>query len=63
MLRILFPAKKVSCVTFGGEDYTDMYVTTAGGDKKETDGEHAGGLFRLNMGVRGVPEFFSKVRL
>jgi sugar lactone lactonase YvrE len=63
MLRIPFPAKKVSCATFGGEDYTDMYVTTAGGDKKETDGEHAGALFRLNIGVRGVPEFFSKVRL
>lgn len=61
--RILFPVPKVSSVTFGGPDYTDIYVTTAGGDKKETDGEHAGALFRLNLGIRGVPEFLSRVRL
>jgi sugar lactone lactonase YvrE len=29
--RIELPAKKVSCVTFGGDDYGDMYITTAGG--------------------------------
>lgn len=62
VLRIHFPAKKVSSVTFGGEDYTDIYVTTAGGDKKETEGWGAGGLFRLNLGIRGLPEFRSKIR-
>lgn len=62
-MRIPFPAKKVSCVTFGGEDYTDMYVTTAGGDKKAEEGEGAGALFRLRLGVRGVPEFRSRVGL
>lgn len=36
--RICFPAKKVSSVTFGGEDYSDMYVTTAGGGDKEEGG-------------------------
>ena len=61
--RILFPAKKVSSVIFGGEDYTDMYVTTAGGDKKETDGADAGALFRVNLGIRGVPEFRSRISL
>lgn len=61
--RIQFPAKKVSSVIFGGEDYTDIYVTTAGGDKKETDGPDAGALFRVNLGIRGVPEFRSKVGL
>ena len=59
--RVTFPAKKVSCVTFGGEDYTDMYVTTAGGDKKETDGEGAGALYRINLGIRGIEEHFSGV--
>lgn len=59
--RVAFPAPKVSSVTFGGDDYTDMYVTTAGGNLKETDGEAAGALFRVNVGIRGVPEFFSKV--
>jgi D-xylonolactonase len=59
--RITFPAKKVSSVTFGGPDYTDMYVTTAGGDKKAEEGPGAGALFRLGLGIRGVPEFRSRV--
>lgn len=61
-LRIAFPARKVSSVMFGGSDYTDMYVTTAGGDNKSQEGSGAGGLFYLNLGVRGKPEFFSKVK-
>ncbi len=61
--RVQFPARKVSSVTFGGEDYADMYVTTAGGDKKEQEGAGAGALFRLNAGVRGVPEFCSRIGL
>lgn len=61
--RVEFPAKKVSCVTFGGEDYTDMYVTTAGGSNKVEEGDGAGALFRVNLGIKGVPEFFSRVRL
>jgi D-xylono/L-arabinono-1,4-lactonase len=63
LLRIAFPARKVSSVVFGGPDYTDMYVTTAGGNKKETEGAGAGALFRLNLGIRGVPEFYSRVKL
>lgn len=60
--RIAFPAKKVSSVVFGGPAYTDMYVTTAGGNIKETDGQGAGALYRLNLGIKGVPEFVSRVR-
>ncbi len=60
--RVEFPAKKVSCVTFGGDDYTDMYVTTAGGNTKAEDGPGAGALFRLNLGIKGLPEFRSRVR-
>ena len=59
--RIEFPAKKVSSVIFGGEDYTDMYVTTAGGDNKAEEGYGAGALYRVNAGVRGVPEFLSRI--
>ncbi len=59
-----FPVKKVSCATFGGPEYEDLYVTTAGGDQKETDGALAGSLFRLRLpGVRGVPEFRSRIRV
>jgi len=61
--RLSFPAKKVSCVTFGGDDYADMYITTAGADVRETDGPMAGALFRVDPGVRGVPEFRSRVGL
>ncbi|MBP8952055.1 MAG: SMP-30/gluconolactonase/LRE family protein [Armatimonadetes bacterium] len=63
MQRVSFPAKKVSSVIFGGEDYKDIYVTTAGGDNKPAEGEGAGALFRVNLGIKGVPEFLSKVRL
>jgi D-xylonolactonase len=59
--RIEFPAKKVSSVTFGGRDYTDIYVTTAGGDNKKEEGAGAGALFRLRLGIQGVPEFPSKI--
>ena len=61
--RIAFPAKKVASVTFGGPDYTDIYVATAGGNDKDSEGPGAGGLFRLNAGVRGVPEFRSRIGL
>jgi D-xylonolactonase len=60
--RIQFPAKKVSSVIFGGPDYTDMYVTTAGGNNKEENGAAAGALFRLRLGVQGLPEYPSRIR-
>ncbi len=63
MLRVAFPARKVSSAVWGGSDYRDLYVTTAGGNVKETDGEHAGALFRLRPGVQGVPEFASRIGL
>lgn len=64
ILRIPFPVRKVSSVVFGDADCGAMYVTTAGGDVKETDGPAAGTLYRLVVpGVRGVPEFPSRIRL
>jgi sugar lactone lactonase YvrE len=61
--RITFPAKKVSSVTFGGPGYADMYVTTAGGQNKAEEGQGAGALFRLRLGITGVAEFRSRVGL
>jgi D-xylonolactonase len=61
--RVRFPAKKVSSIIFGGSDLTDMYVTTAGGDNKAENGTGAGALFRLNLGIKGIPEFFSQIRI
>ena len=62
-MRVRFPAKKVSSVTFGGDDCTDIYVTTAGGQDKASEGDGAGALFRLNLGIRGAPEFPSRIGL
>ena len=59
--RVSFPVPKVSCVTFGGNDYTDMYVTTASVGNRAKEGPLAGSLFHLNLGVRGVPEFRSRI--
>lgn len=61
--RVSFPAKKVSSITFGGEEYQTAYVTTAGGKNKGAEGQGAGALFRFEAKVPGVPEFFSNVRL
>ncbi|MBN1287105.1 MAG: SMP-30/gluconolactonase/LRE family protein [Anaerolineae bacterium] len=61
--RVAFPAKKVSSLIFGGPDYTDIYVTTAGGGNKAEEGEGAGALFRINLGIKGVPEFRSNICL
>jgi len=62
--RIAFPVLKVSSVVFGDADMGAMYVTTAGGDTKETDGPEAGTLYRVVVpGARGVPEFRSRIRV
>lgn len=59
--RIKFPAKKVSSCVFGGPNFTDLYLTTAGGEDKKTNGAPAGALYRVNVGVKGVAEFLSRV--
>jgi D-xylonolactonase len=61
--RIALPTGKVSSVTFGGDDYQDMYITTAGGDALPESGSAAGALFRVRMDVPGVPEFFSQIEV
>ena len=61
---IKFPtAKIISSVNFGGVNMDEIYVTTIGGDKKEESGEGSGALFRLKLGVKGVPDFYSRVGL
>ncbi len=63
-LRIEFPARKVASVAFGGDDLSDLYITTALMDgTKAEEGEGAGALFRLRLGIRGLQEFFSRIRI
>ena len=63
VLRVEFPVERVSSLTFGGADYTDIYVTTAGGQSPEEFGEEAGALYRLNLGIAGRAEFRSRVKV
>ncbi len=60
--RVMFPARKVSSVTFGGGDLQDLYVTTALEDgSRAEEGAGAGALFHLHTEIRGAPEFFSRI--
>jgi D-xylono/L-arabinono-1,4-lactonase len=61
--RIEFPVQKVSSITFGGPDYSEIYITTGGGGDRANEGPLAGALFRLRLGIRGTPEFFSRIGL
>ncbi len=61
--RISFPVRKITSLTFGGEDYSDIYVTSAGGNKPAVEGLNAGALFHLNLGIQGIPEFLSTVEI
>jgi sugar lactone lactonase YvrE len=60
--RIGLPTPKTSSLTFAGHDYSDLYVTTAGGNTRNEDGELAGALFRIRNQARGIPQFSSNVR-
>jgi sugar lactone lactonase YvrE len=57
--EIQIPAQKPTSCMFGGPDFSTLYVTTAIWDLKGEALEaqpHAGGLFAIDAGVRGLPE-------
>lgn len=59
--KIDVPWKNVTSVMFGGDDLGDLYIITAIGGDKNPDRATAGALYRCRPGVKGKPEFFSKV--
>jgi D-xylono/L-arabinono-1,4-lactonase len=62
LLRIPFPARKVSSVTFGGERLDELYITTALTDgTRAEEGAGAGAVFRFRPGVAGLPECRSRI--
>ncbi|MBP0021416.1 MAG: SMP-30/gluconolactonase/LRE family protein [Cyanobacteria bacterium SBLK] len=63
VLRLPLPAKKVSSVTFGGKDCTDIFITTAGGSDRAENGKGAGGVYTINLGIQGIPEFYSRIAI
>ncbi len=55
--RVGVPVEQVSSCCFGGDDLSELYITTAGGtnrDKAEPE-PHAGGIFRYRPSVGGMP--------
>lgn len=59
--RIDLPAKFVASVAFGGEDLTQLFVTTGLLDETEDSGEDAGALMVVEPGVTGLPEHRSRI--
>ncbi len=60
---ISVPAKNVTSCAFGDNDLGTLYITTArqGTSDEELDEfPHAGGLFKVRPGVKGVEAFFFK---
>jgi sugar lactone lactonase YvrE len=64
--RIAVPAKQTSSVAFGGEDLTDIFITSAGRSfptplmphgYDPSSGYCGGRLYHMNLGIRGKPEF------
>lgn len=63
--RIATPAKQTSSVAFGGPDYTDIFITSAGHSEpmpimppgyNAEHGYFGGRLYHINLGIQGKPE-------
>ena len=66
--RIPMPVKQVSSLIFGGDNYTDLYVTTAGAswpsdmapDGYDFNAPNIGGsLYRIRMDIQGKPDYIA----
>lgn len=56
------PARKVTSLTLGGENYGTAFVTTAGGNERgDENGALAGSLFSIDLGVQGKATFRSRI--
>lgn len=60
MGEIRYPTKAITCPVFIG---TELWVTSASEeDEKEVESaKYGGGLFKVDVGVRGKPEFKFKL--
>jgi sugar lactone lactonase YvrE len=47
------PVARVTKPAFGGDELTDLYITTAAADEPDPQQPHAGGVFRARPGVAG----------
>ena len=60
---VRLPARCVTSICFAGDRFSQMYVTTAGGEDRTANGPYAGALFRIKTDVGGAAEFVSRVGL
>ncbi len=63
MQTIAIPTPLTTSLMFGGPQLDELYITSAGGNKKDTHGQSAGSLFRIRPGVKGRPENLSRLGL
>lgn len=63
--KVNLPVKKVSSINFGGPGLGTAFITTAGGPNRGSEeGVLAGSLFSVELpGVKGKPDFRSRIRL
>jgi sugar lactone lactonase YvrE len=55
LYKIKLPVSQVSSCTFGGLDLDELYITTASTDVSLQKEPLAGRLFKIKLGVRGLP--------
>ena len=63
ILSINIPALNVTSCTFGGEDLSELYITTARKGMTEEELEKfplSGGVFRVKVGIHGAPTYTFK---
>jgi D-xylonolactonase len=70
--RIALPAKQVSSLTFGGPEFTDIFITSAGKSEPmpvmppgydPVSGNFGGALYHMNLGITGKPEYVASIQL
>lgn len=69
LLKIHVPSGQTSSVMFGGEDFKDIYVTTAAEVVRlsvapmgyDFDAPHNGNTFRFRKGIAGCPEHYADI--
>lgn len=59
--RIQLPVREITCLSFGGKNFREIYVTSAGGHRRDVAGAEAGAVFRVDAGIRGRAEFRSRI--
>ena len=60
VLERYFPTKKITTLCFGGKYLNDIYINSAGGDDIQQNGQLAGSLFQLRLGIKGKYEYRSR---